>query len=330
MEHEELNAWISRKRKNIIAIHELKYFAHPKRDKYLNFFQDKLLRFFLSIEDDPYKMKIIELYKEGGFMLESLPKILKKVEEKRVWFKDQMFFGKEYSQPYIHVSSFVKIENEREIVRFLMWFEVTSFFLKFIPQLEKAIKRGVIGMQEEKILFAKAKQGILPDKKESPQPLVGFFWEGRDVAMKIKTLHDGLVAGEFIERKTTLEQFTILFKGIPVDKPVLWRGTNSQLVYLIGALYSKNLLAIPEELKTLNKQDIKSEQAYGSWLYSKLSACFTDKHGKPLLAKNLKHTKSDIENKGRTTSRANELQNIVREVVKATFLNSVASKENKN
>ncbi len=330
MEHEQLNKWILRYRLYLLHLHEPKYFAHPKRDEYIEFFQDRLLSFSVAIQSDVYRRKIIELYKEGGFMQEPLPKILKKIEAARLHYKQQKWAGIEYGFAYYDVGKLADREDQRIVLKYLVLCEITNFFIQFTNKLNKAIKRGVIGLQEEKALFVKAKEEEFTDKNDSPQPLVGFFWEGRDVAIKIKTLYDGLIAGEFIERKTTIERFSLLFKGVPVNEPVQWRGTVSQLVYLIGALYNKELLGKTDELKELRKQDIKSEQAYGSWLYSKLSACFVDKHGRRLQAKNLKQTKNDIENKDRFPAKGEILQNLVQEVMKATFLNSLEREEKKN
>ncbi|MEO5641830.1 MAG: hypothetical protein ABIQ40_19025 [Bacteroidia bacterium] len=323
MEHEELNEWIRRYRTYILNLHEPKYFSNPNRDKYIVFFQDRALRFYLAVGEDIYRRKINDLYTEGNFLQEPLPEILKKIESARIHYTQQKWAGIEYGFDYYDVGKLAERTDQRIVLKYLALCEIADFFIQFTSSLRKAIKRGAIGMQEEKDLFAKAKQGILPDKKERPQPLVGFFWEGGDVTMRIRTLYEGLISGEFIEKKTTLEIFSTLFKGVPIAERVKWCGSVSQLVYLMGGLYDRNLLGKSDELKAIQKQDIKSEQAYGRWLYPKLSACFINKNDKRLQGKNLKFTKSDIRNKERLPAKGVMLQNLVQKVVKATFLNSI-------
>lgn len=321
MTRDELDRMVRLYKWNYIAFHEpryLKFKANKSRKGYLAHFKKQLIVFLLTVQEDPYLHEITQLNNDGFYKLEPFEKTLTRIEKCRVEFRDQQWFGIEYRQPYVEVNDMVEKEGETEIVRFLAQCFAAEFFLRAITELEKAIDRDGIGQQEELALIRRLKEGK-PLRSEPKGIKESFRWAGRGYKQKADALFNRLYKRGFLNKETTSEQFVAIFSGQPVEKPVRWEGQASQLVFVLECLALSKQLEMPIDAYDLTQDGgikIADEQAYGSWLYSRIEGCFLDSDGNPFSGKRLKHVKSALRNKSKTgkPQRGDELEIIVKEV----------------
>lgn len=319
MEREDFNRMVRLFRHKLLMKYEPGYLKQSDRKTYLNHFKQQILTFLAVVSDDEYQKQIITLNNEGYYTDEPLPKTLQKIEKRRQHWRNQQWGGIEYSQPYIPVDDLVEEEGERAVIRFLAQCYAAESFLKLIVELQKAIERNGLGQQEELALIRRAKEGKA--LRETAKPMKeSFRWIGKGSNQKAGALFHRLHKRGFIDKETTSEQFIAIFSGKPVEKPVRWTGSASQLFFLIEHLaLSAQLEMPPASYKTTaeGRNEITDEQAYASWLYLHIENCFLDEDHNPYNGKRMKHVKSALRNKSKSKKpeRGQELEKIITDAI---------------
>lgn len=292
--------WFAAYRNYMLRLYEQPYLRSDDRDAFLSSLKATLYSFLIPITEDPYQTEIIQMWRNASHLNQPFDKTLLQIEKCRKDYRQQQWFGIEYSQPYVPVADFVERSKPREITKFLIKSEAFIYFLRVVVALEAARKRGGLHEREERAILLRAKNGEnIVSSTTGTQ--TGFSWSGSKEKEQITALYVKLLQNGFIHKQTSPEQFSQLFSGSDIENPVIWMKSTKHLLFLIDTLIKQNLLSIPRDLekKRHRSEELQVERNRGKiskekddelrsllheinhWLYPLIVACFKNKEGLP-------------------------------------------------